>query len=502
MTRLSAVTLTVIVMELAAPVLAPPPAAAQQRWYAQTTPMPTGRQMYGTAVLGDFIYLIGGTEITGYATSVLMAPIRPDGQLGQWQQTTPLPAPRSYIGNSTMALNDIVYVVAGWDGPQAKASNTILWTRPRADGSLESWRESPPYPGQGTNCAVAVATPGYIHLIGGQAEGNVILPDVWSARVAPDGSIAAWEPSQALPTPLWFHCGGVAAGRVWVWGGLTGPKNDSVSATVYAAAILSSGRLGPWTVATAASLPQPFYSASSVVTGNFLLSFCPRYQGGVESNDVWFATASAQGLSPWQRLPTDLPSKLYIGLGTDYRRGFVYIPGGRKSFADRTSLDNNVYYFQLSGGQTARTTPAATATAATADAAVTIDAGPSGGASRLSYMQVGGSGGVHPGFLPYEQARQMALAQNKPLVLYFFNNRARRCEEQRQILNTFNASAWNGRIVFAEVDTVKFPQVTQQYGVFRIPHWIMFDAAGNALLSQSGVLSAQDLQGYARRLAP
>lgn len=475
---------------------------AQQQWYSRTTPLPTGKQMYGSAVLGNHIYLIGGSDNTGYTKDVIMAPIRDNGQLGSWTATTPLPVPRSYINNSTMALNDIVYVVAGWDGPNTKAMKTILWSRPKADGQLEPWRESLPYPGQlGTNCAVAVATPGYIHSIGGQAEGNVILSEVWSARVATDGSIAGWEAGAPLPVPLWFHCGGVAAGRVWVWGGLTTPKNDSLNRVVYTAAILSSGKLGPWQTAIGATLPQPSYRSSCTVTGNYLISFCGSYAGGKETNDVWFATASPQGLSKWDKLQTDLPSRLYLGLGTDYRRGFVYIPGGRTTYTEREKLDNNVYFFQLSGGQSAQATPAAGGIADTAEAAVTIDVG-GGESERLTYTQLGATGGVHPGFLPYEQGRQAAQAQRKPMVLYFFSDRARRCAEQKEILQSFNTQAFGGKIVFAEVDTIKYPQVTQQYGVFRIPHWVIFDAAGNQVFSQSGVLQAAQLQDYARRLAP
>lgn len=490
---------SIIVAASLAVMISNSPAQQSQQWYSRTTSMPKGKQMYGSAVLGNFIYLIGGNDNTGYTKEVIMAPVKDDGQLGAWQVTTPLPVGRSYISNSTMALNDIVYVVCGWDGNASKATKTIMWSRPKADGSLEPWRESMPYPGAlGTNCSVAVATPGYIHSIGGQSDNDAILSEVWSARVGTDGSITGWEASPALPTPLWFHCGGVVAGRVWVWGGLTRIKSDSVQGIVYTAPILSSGKLGTWQTATGASLPQPFYSASCTVTGNYLLSFCGRYKGNVETNDVWFATASPQGLSKWERLPTDLPSRLYLGLGTDYRRGFVYIPGGRKSYKDKGSLDNNVYFFQLSGSRGSQATPAAGGIADTAEVAATIDMG---GGDRLSYTEVAAAGGAHAGFMGYEQGRLAAQAQRKPMVLYFFNDRARRCAEQKEILKSFDAQAFAGKVVFTEADTIKFPQVAQQYGVFRIPHWVMFDAAGNQMFNQSGILQAAQLQDYAGRLA-
>lgn len=60
-------------------------------FYYQTTPIPDPRQMYGTAVLGDYLYVIGGNNKNGYLNTVLKASIMPDGTLGKWTFTTPLP---------------------------------------------------------------------------------------------------------------------------------------------------------------------------------------------------------------------------------------------------------------------------------------------------------------------------------------------------------------------------------------------------------------------------
>jgi hypothetical protein len=289
---------------------------------------------------------------------------------------------------------------------------------------------------------------------------------------------------------------------VWIWGGLTTGQNTSTNQIVFTAPIQSSGRIGAWQIATTAPLPQGYYSASSTVTGSYLMAFCPRYAGGVDSNDVWYAVASPRGLSAWQKMPTTMPSKLYIGLATDYRRGYVYVPSGRQGKQDYT-LYPNVYFFQLAVSAEAQATPA---TAAATDTAVTMAPSTAGTAApstdRLTYTQTQQTTGEHPGFMPFEQARQTAAKNGLPMVVYFYNNKARRCQEQGAILETFNTSAFRGRVVFAEADTAKYPQLTQQYGVFRIPHWIIFNAAGQQMLSQSGILSAQDLATQALRVAP
>lgn len=98
------------------------PVSAQDKIYKTTTPLQVPRQMYGTVVLGNYLYVIGGNiqgkgeDPEGYVITVEKAHINPDGSLGQWEQTRPLPSNRSYIHNSTLALNDIVYILQNFNG--------------------------------------------------------------------------------------------------------------------------------------------------------------------------------------------------------------------------------------------------------------------------------------------------------------------------------------------------------------------------------------------------
>lgn len=467
--------------------------SAQQKVYFPTTPMPTARQMYGAVVLGDFLYLIGGnTDEEGFLVSVQKSPIKSDGHLGGWEATTPLPRSRAYIENCTMALNDIVYVVAGYEGTVENATTTIFWTRPKADGHFEAWRESAAYPGQGVYCSAAVATPGYIHLIAGALKPLNPSALVWSARVGPDGSILGWEPGLELPFPLWYHSAGVAGGRVWVWGGLKEKSPNSVNNTILCAQVLSSGKLGPWQ-AYSQPLPMPFYSASSTVSGSYLLSFCPRYAGAQVSNDIWYAYVYPQGLSSWSRVPTDIPSKLYIGLATDYRRGNVYIPGGRLMPKER-QMDNTVYVVRLMAQ------PSADPPGDTAQAAELSSAG--GSADRLSYMQQTlRTTSAFPGFLSFEQVQRHYTQNKMPIIAYLHSEKAQRCQQQAEQLRKFNAASHSAKILFTEINTAAFPQIAQQTGVFRVPTWLFYDAQGIERLRKTGVLSTEEIETLARQLA-
>jgi hypothetical protein len=70
--------------------------------------------MHGAAVLGDYLYVFGGAKETlGWTDSTQVAPVYPDGSLGAWLETTPLPENRHYIANGTVTLNDVVYIAGG-----------------------------------------------------------------------------------------------------------------------------------------------------------------------------------------------------------------------------------------------------------------------------------------------------------------------------------------------------------------------------------------------------
>ncbi len=470
---------------------------AQQPIYKMTQSLSMPRQMYGTAVLGDYLYVIGGNiqgkgdSEEGYVTTVEKALINPDGTIGKWTQTTPLSKKRSYIHNSTLVLNDIVYVVMGTEGAAGIAAKTILWTRPKPNGDLEPWRESIACPGPGLKLMTAVSTPGYLHVLGGRDSNNQIYQDVWSAKLAPDGSIISWEKGNSLPVPLFFQCAAVSGGKVWVWGGA---MNGTLvlNNKVFMAPILASGKIGQW-VFSGSTLPMPFYSAAVAVSGDYLITFCPRYESRNFTSDIWYAQVKPTGLSDWIKMPSNLPAKLYIGVATDYRKGNLYIPGGRiNQDEDEKSLIANVFYLKLASKQQTDVKTDSTFTANTFDVKSAQE--------KLSYIQQNSAGTTFRGFMPYEQGRQTAQIQMKPMVVYFYNDKATKCKEQSQLLQSFNTQSYSNNIIFSEANAAFFPQLSQQYGVFRIPCWIFFDKTGKETMRETGVLQQNQIENYLTRI--
>jgi len=466
-------------------------------FHKATTPLPWGRQMYGAVVVGEYLYIIGGnTEQDEYVRSVQKAFIKPDGSLGSWEETTPLPAPRCYISNTTLRLGNRIYVVHGLHGEIEKSQRTILWTGTMENGHLGLWRESMPCPGDAVSCSVAVAAPGYIHLIGGTIGSQTPTSRVWSASVAPDGKITGWEIGPSLPVPLWFHSGGVANGKVWIWGGLTTSDKKSVNQTIYAAPVSPDGKLGPWE-RTDHTLPRGFYSGSCSVYSDYLMTICPRYEDGSFSGDVWTCTVNPKGLDSWEKINCNLPPKLYLGVATDYRHGYVYIPGGRLS---KTSyeLDPNVYYLSLTTKHENFDSNEA------GDVERALPPGELRSPPRVSMPETTPKITAErslPGFVSYEEGQQISMMKSMPIVLYFHFAKDGMSSRQNDILRDFQPHTFNGKLLFVETDAGLEPDVARRFNITTTPSWLFYDEDGNLEFTLNRVISLSELNDYAARIS-
>jgi hypothetical protein len=342
-----------------------------------------------------------------------------------------------------------------------------------------------------------VSTQGYLHVIGGFTDADVPSATVSSGVLGQDGSVTEWKLGPPLPIPLWFHNAVTIGGRVWVWGGLTAPQNTSTSAKVFSSPILSSGDLGPWRE-EAASLPVAFYSAANASAGSFMIAFCPRLSGGATTNDVWFNTVGDQGLGQWTRLVTDLPAKRYLPAAPDYRRGVIYIPGGR---VNPQELEEQVFYFTLSTGESAEVASGQKATPGAA-ASPTQAAGVAPGAtSHYTFEAAAASlpADAVPGFLGYEQARRLAIGPPaKPLLLYFNLPNVRNCKQQNQTLQDPQFSALTGQAAFAWINIQDYPQLAHQLGIYKVPTWILYNSRGGEVGRVTNLVTVPQLQEAVR----
>lgn len=267
----------------------------------------------------------------------------------------------------------------------------------------------------------------------------------------------------------------------------------TINDKIYVAPILATGQIGKWAVSNV-RLPRPFYNTTVTVSGEYLISYAPRYTSREFAGDVWFACILPGGeLSEWQSFKTDIPPQLYTGIATDYRRSHVYIPGGRTTpMEDERSLDGRVYFLTL-------------ASRSKADAKTDVvkqETRAAAAAEHLSYMQQTNQPGSQqlPGFVSFEQARNVMQLAPRPLVMYFHTTKAVKCQQQAQIIQGMNLAATASRAVFAEIDVQAFPQIGQQHGAYRVPFWVFFDAEGHTVHKQAGILQPDELQQLLQKI--
>lgn len=469
---------------------------ADSRFIEPVTPLPVARGFHGMAVLGDFLYVIGGSAKVDNkqvpATTPHVAKIFPQGQLSHFLTTSRLPQPRHYISNSTLVLNDTVYVIGGESGIiSGESAQTVAWTRPSANGMLDSWKESAPFPqAGGLSCMVSLSTPGYLHVLGGLGKENQIHREVWSVKINPDGSLNKWESAPPLPSPLWFHAGAVAGGRVYIWGGLDYYSLKEIPYTcdsIYSAPILSSGRLGRWRTEKT-KLPIGFYAAATATAGPYVFCLSPRYQGGKASNDLWWSYVTPKGMTTWKKRSTELPNKLYRAVTTDYRRGMIYISGGKS--AKGTMPIANQFLIRLTPQAKALAEKAWLATQNSTQFA-SIDY-TSNDQRELSFTTPKANAtSAIPGFYPLEAGRTIAQSKKLPLIMYFNNEKATSCQEQLKAIQTEKFNLLFNDAVFCSIDPQKFPQIAQQYAVFRVPTWVCFNSNEE---ERGRLVGAQDLE--------
>jgi hypothetical protein len=454
-------------------------AAVPAQMYRAVSELPSPRQMHGSVVLGDHLYVVGGElgapgDDAIWADSVFASRIAEDGSLGPWIPNTPMPAPRAYISSSTLAVNDRVYVAGG--SADSATYSTVLVASPGPDGKLSDWKESTPFGSEGTICFPVVSTPGWIHLLGGLVPKKSVSAAVRSGRIEADGQIREWVEGPALPRGLWFHNASSLGGRVWVWGGVYGMQADgNLSGTMYSAPILGDGQLGEWRTELS-TLPQPFYSAAGATAGPFLMSFAPRYAKRELSNDLWFARMdeSTRTIGAWKKMEGAPPVKLYFPVASDFRRGFVYVVAGRFHQQDG-GVDNNVYLMNLGAGAKASSEDQTSKEAYTYKVE-----------GRVSEEALSG-------FQSYTLARAEAAKAGQPLIVYFHNRKAKPAAEQRERLASVDFTPLRSKAALAWVDTPDWPQMVRELGVYKVPTWIVYSATGEELLRTSDPMTLESL---------
>jgi Kelch motif len=446
-------------------------AAAQSEasQYFETLELPVGREKHGAAVVGDYLYVFGGEVLqpdgtTAFTAASSFAPIRPDGQIGTWRATSPLPAAIAYIGNSVIVRGRVIYIAGGSvrQRPEATgvASRIVLMAAQLSEGQLSAWIPSDPFPGPPLVAAAAVATSTHLYVLGGANTDDNPNAVVYIAPFTEGGLLGAWSRGPDLPQSLWFHMAGIVGDRMYVWGGTNqaaGPPGSVADTMV--AQIRSDGTLSDWQPLN--PLPRPMYFSAQASIDDTLYNFSGRFADSSFTSDVLFCIPEPGEPFQWQRVRANVPMQRYLAPAVDHRRGIIYFPGGR---SEDIRCIQDVYGYRVPRVEEV--------------IAEVFEPGqrPTQTVTPPETVVVSPPTDLSGEWLPYYDAEFEAQRTGDNLMIYFHTPQARLCRELEE--NVFESPSFAPiaqRHTLTRVNAAENRELAVTYGVFRVPTVVIVD---------------------------
>lgn len=468
-------------------------AAAQATFnLAETGRLPEKRMMHGCAIVGNRIYVMGGhfesqNNANNWTNDVKSGLIDSSGKVATWRAEPNLPYYLSYLGQAVQVVNNRIYIIGGSIYANATAAENsvnytkkVIWTTVGSDGSLAPWKESAEeFPGQSVTLGATCSSENHLYLVGGTGTGKGILDQVLMSDLTQDGTPVKWRATNKLPVPLWFEGAAIMENRMFVWGGLTKSDAKSVNAKTYSTVLDKDGNVGQWRE-EASVMPEPMYSCAFCGFNDYLVCVAGRPATAVPSNGIWFARIAEGAVGRWQKLNTNLQARVYVPVGLDRTRGWVYVAGGldrrQAGVTGPMAFVDAVQTFQLTQPRESRLTvqPARNEAAA-----------PSTGNEAAKPIQI-------------EDALKAASQQNKNVLVFFSSPEVPACNRTwKNVIDTPAFKQVLGDRIFSMVD-ISGPGMSYsyKYGVFKVPGMAEISPNGQLLKRTTQLVGVEDLAPF------
>jgi len=146
-------------------------------WTA-TTSFTTARSEHTSVAYNGYFYVIGGRDISDI-TNIQYAPVNANGTIGTWTATTSLDKVRS--GHASTIANGYLYVSGGHNG--LGLEDTVVGAPLRANGTIGDWNLGNVFT-TGRGFHASVSHNGYMYIIGG-TDGGADQNDIQRLKVNP-----------------------------------------------------------------------------------------------------------------------------------------------------------------------------------------------------------------------------------------------------------------------------------------------------------------------------
>lgn len=212
-----------------------------------------------TATTVGVLYALGGVDANDSTVStVQMARVAPDGSVGMWETTSPLPARLHSAGASV--FRGYLYFAGGAD-PSDAAQSGVYRAKVNSDGSLGSWDQLPDLPEASAYGSLVSFGP-FLYSVGGETsmstptdttQTGTETENVHFARLdlrTADLDDTGWTTTEPMSKSRSKHSTVFAGGALFVTSGIFSGTPGSSENTF--AVLNSDGTLQPWEGATGA----------------------------------------------------------------------------------------------------------------------------------------------------------------------------------------------------------------------------------------------------------
>jgi len=223
----------------------------------------------GMAVIGSGLYLLGGSRAGGFLRTIERATVNPDGTLGPFAQ---LPAMLTVARGGPLAavIGNYVYVVGGYDGARYLSSVERAPINP--DGSLGAFAVVSSALAVPSATMAGAVVGDFFYLFGGDGPTTVTnhIDTVQRAPIATDGTLGAFMTAGTLTQIRSYATAAVFGNFVSVLGGHN--NAHAAMSLVERALANSDGTLNPFSTSGAGltQLSLAMDSSNAVTVGNFL----------------------------------------------------------------------------------------------------------------------------------------------------------------------------------------------------------------------------------------
>jgi len=181
----------------------------------------------------------------------------------------------------------------------------------------------------------AVATNGFIYVIGGMNQNGEYVKAVEFAKINSDGSVGLWKTTSSLNEGRFYLAAVVIGNFIFALGGGSGPAGDGnyPVATIERAEIQADGSLGEWQLAGHLQTPRRGLKA---ISDNHRIYAIGGYNGTFLKSTEHAAVDQNGNLGQWQIDPQLATLDRYIHSATIYNDR-IYLLGGHVQRSDKMS---------------------------------------------------------------------------------------------------------------------------------------------------------------------